>query len=102
MAFVAFGDEVVEVDLGKKFAIAAQLNRTHAAICAGSTASEQGVDQGAEAGHRIGAWLACLTHYIHLNTAQASQAGIHIEIGDDLGQLGFHGRHQLTHGDTRQ
>ena len=102
VAFIAFGDEVVEVDLREQLAIAAQLNCTHAAICTGATACEKGIDQGTQTGHRIGARLTRLTDHIHLNAAQATQAGIHIEVGDDLGQLRLNGRHQLTHGDARQ
>ena len=101
-AFVTLGNKVVQVNLRKQFAVAAQFNGAHAAIGAGAAAGKQGVHQGAQAGHRIGTGLARLPHHIDLDAAQAAQAGVEVEVGNHLGQLRPERGHKLRQGNACQ
>ena len=96
-AFVTLGNKVVQVNLRKQFAVSAQFNGAHAAVGAGPAAGKQGIHQGAQARHRIGAGLARLPHHIDLDAAQAAQAGVEVEVGNHLGQLRPERGHQVRH-----
>ena len=95
--FVATRNEVVQVKGAHCLASALELDVAHGAIGAGAAAGEERIDQGAETRQVEGARLLCLADHIHLDTAQAPQSGVGLEVGEDFAQMALQGFFKIAH-----
>ena len=91
--FVAFGNEVVQVERGDGLTAALELDGAHAAVDTRAAAGKDGVDQGGQAAQVVGAGLLGLADHIDGDAAQFAQAGVDGDVFEDgghaLAQGGF-------------
>ena len=84
---VTLHDEVVQVQLGRHLAGAAQRHAAHAAVRPRATAGKHGVHQGGQAAERIGARPLGLAHHEDLDAAQLPQRDVEVEALEHLADL---------------